>query len=171
MGIFDIDYGGLVVQLLPTRLRNNKITSWLRCLVSPVEWLFNLFTANRTNNLYVLAHDSQVCYLQAALNDVFDPVLRGILVVDGPFEDPLYLYLDPELKPLWLGLVSEEGTTPYPDPQVLYTDAETFSLGICFIVKVPVAVAAGAGYDVRRLRALVDFYRLPGRNNYSVTTY
>lgn len=171
MGIFDIDYSGLVVQLLPVRLRNNKMTSWLNCLVSPVAWLYNLFKANRKNNLYILAHDSQVCYLQAALNDVFDPVSRGIQVVDGPFEDPLYLYLNPELKPLWLGMVSEEGTTTYPDPQVLYTDAETTLLGICFIVKVPLAVAGGAGYDVLRLKALVDFYRLPGRKNYSVITY
>ena len=171
MGIFDIDYTGLIVQLLPTRLRNNKLTAWLNCLVSPVAWLFNQFTANRTNNLYILAHDSQVCYLQAALNDVFDPVSRGILIVDGPFEDPLFLYLNTEIKPLWLGLVSEEGATPYPDPQVLYTNGETYALGICFIVKVPAAVAAGAGYDVQRLKALVDYYRLPGRNNYSVTTY
>ena len=171
MGIFDINYDGLVVQLLPGRLRNSIMTAWINCLVSPVGWLFNLFTANRTNNLYMLAHDSQVCYLQAALNDVFDPVSRGIFIADGPFEDPLYLYLNPENKPLWLGLVSEEGATTYPDPEVLYTDSETFSLGICFIVKVPVAVAAGAGYNVLRLKALVDFYRLPGRTNYSVITF
>ena len=69
------------------------------------------------------------------------------------------------------GRVIEEGATPYPDPQVVYTNGETYALGICFIVKVPVAVAAGAGYDVQRLKALVDYYRLPGRNNYSVTTY
>ena len=171
MGIFDIDYNGLVVQLLPVRLRNNRLVAWLKCLISPVRWLFNRFSASRVNNLYVLAHNSQVCYLQAALNDVFDPVSRGILIVDGPFEDPLYLYLNPESKPLWLGLVSEEGTTTYPDPEVLFKNAETYALGICFIVKVPLAVTAGSGYDAIRLRALIDFYRMPGRSNYSIVTY
>src|ERR1039458_5928951 len=98
MDFFDIDYNGLVVQLLPVKLRNNKVIAWLKSLASQVIWLYNLFMANRTDNLYILAHDSQVCFLQAALNDVFDPVSRGILVVDGPFEDPLYTYLIPENK-------------------------------------------------------------------------
>ena len=171
MAFFDIDYNGLITQLLPVRLRNSRMNAWLKCLVSPVKWLYGLFKANRNNNLYILAHDGQVCYLEAALNDLFDPVSRGLQVVDGPFEDPLFLYLAPENKPIWLGLVSEVGTTAYPDPQVLYTDSETTLLGINFIVKVPLAVAGGIGYDVLRLRALVDAYRLPGRKNYSIVTY
>ena len=171
MSLFDIDYEALVVQLLPVRLRNNKMTAWLRCLVSQVRWLFTGFGVNRAGNLYRLAHNSQVCYLQAALNDVFDPVSRGIHIVDGPFKDPLYVYLEPEIKPLWLGLISEEGSTPYDDPQVLYSGPETTLLGVAFVVKVPLAVAAGPGYDLRRLKALVDQYRLPAKNNYSVITY
>jgi len=171
MSFFDIDYNSLVTQLLPVRLRNAKMKAWLQCLISPVIWLHNLFKTSRAANLYSLAHNGQVCFLQAALNDVFDPISRGIQVVDGPFKDPLYVYLFPESKPLWLGLASEAGTTPYPDPQVLYTDSETTLLGIGFIVQVPVAVVAGPGYDLQRLRALVDYYRLPGKTNYSVVTY
>lgn len=171
MGLFNVDFTVLIRTLTPVRLRNSIMLAWLGALVSPVVWLYNLFAANRTNNLYILAHDSQVCYLQAALNDLFDPVSRGILVVDGPFEDPLFIYLNIENKPLWVGLVSEEGTTIYPDPQVLYTNAETALLGISFIVQVPIAVASGSGYNLLRLKALVDFYRLPGRGNYNVVTY
>lgn len=171
MGYFDIDYDGLVVQLLPVRLRQSVKIAWLKALVSPVKWLYNLFKTNRKSNLYTLAHDGQVCYLEAALNDAFDPFSRGIFITDGPFKDPLFLFLDTETKPVWLGLVSEEGTTTYPDPEVLYTDVETYTLGICFIVHVPMLVAAGVGYDVIRLKALVDLYRLPGRDSYSVVTY
>ncbi len=171
MGFYDVDFGVLVRTIVPVRLRNNIMLAWLAVLVSPVVWLYNLFKANRDDHLYDLSHNSQVCYLRAALNDLFDPVSRGILIEDGPFKDPLYLYLVPESKPLWLGLVSEEGTTSYPDPEVLYMDSETALLGISFIVKVPVVVAGGSGYDVLRLRALVDHYRLPGRKNYSVVTY
>jgi hypothetical protein len=171
MALFDIDYNGLTTQLLPVKLRNSRMTAWLRSLVSQVKWLYTLFKTNRNNNLYILAHDSQVCYLEAALNDLFDPVSRGIQIVDGPFEDPLFIYLIPENKPVWLGLGSEVGLTSYPDPQILFTGGETVLLGICFIVRVPLAVAGGAGYDVLRLRALVDFYRLPGRKNYGVVTY
>ena len=171
MGFYDIDFRVLIRTIVPVRLRNNIMLAWLAVLVSPVVWLYDMFKVNRDNDLYDLSHNSQVCYLRAALNDLFDPVSRGILIEDGPFRDPLYLYLVPESKPLWLGLFSEAGSTPYPDPEVLYLDAETALLGISFIVKVPVAIAAGAGYDVQRLKALVDHFRLPGRRNYSVVTY
>jgi hypothetical protein len=171
MSLFDLDYGSLVMQLLPVKLRQSKMIAWLKVLVSPVIRLYELFKTNRSDDLYRLAHNGQVCYLQVALNDLFDPILRGVLIVDGPFEDPLFTYLVPESKPLWLGLVSEAGGTPFPDPQVLYTSGETSLLGIGFIVKVPVAVAALSGYDEVRLRALVDRYRLPGRTLYSVVTY
>lgn len=171
MAFFDIDYDGLVVQLLPVRQRQSTTTGWLKCLISPVKTLFRTFRANRSANLYKLAHNGQVCFLEAALNDLFDPVVRGIYIVDGPFKDPDFLYLIPENKPLWLGLSSEAGSTTYPDPQILYRVDETSILGIGFIVKVPLGVATGPGYDVLRLRALVDTYRLPGRTNYTVETY
>jgi hypothetical protein len=171
MGFYDIDYDELVLQLLPTWLRQPMMKAWLRVLVNPVKSLYNLFKANRKNDLYILSHSGQVCYLEAALNDALDPFLRGIYITDGPFEDPLFLYLDTETKPLWLGLVSEEGLTPYPDPEPLYTDAETYGVGVCFIVHVPIPVSVGTGYDINRLKAIVDLYRLPGRSFYSVVTY
>ncbi len=171
MGFFDVDYDRLTLQLLPVRLRQNTTLAWVNVLVSPVKWLFGLFRSNRNNDLYLLAHNGQVCYLEAVLNDAFDPVSRGIYITDGPFEDPLFIYLDTESKPLWLGLAGEAGTTTYPDPAVLYTDAETYALGICFIVHVPLLVASGSGYDLARLKAFVDLYRLPGRSYYSVVTY
>ena len=171
MGFFNIDYDSLVPQLAPVKLRQPIMMSWLKVLVSPVKWLYNLFMANRKSNLYLLAHDGQVCFLESVLNDAFDPVSRGIYITDGPFKDPLFLYLNTEVKPLWLGLISEEGGTTYPDPEVLYTDLETYALGVCFIIHVPTLVTTGPGYDVVRLKALTDVYRLPGRNNYTVVTY
>ena len=167
MGFFDVNYDVLSVQILPVRLRKEKMKAWIQCLISPVKWLFNLFGINRNNNLYILAHNSQVVYLQAALNDVFDPVGRNIIIVDGPYEDPLFTYLVPEMRPIWLGLASEAGSTAYADPEVLYTNAETSLLGISFIVKVPVAVP----FDMARMKALINSYRLPGRNLYQVVTY
>ena len=167
MGLFDIDYNALVWQNLPVRLRKPIQYAWLKCLAAPVKYLYNLFKTNRTNNLYVLAHDSQVCYMQAALNDTFDKVGRGIYITDGFFHDPLFTYLVPEDKPVWLGLVSEEGSTSYPDPEILYTAGETVFLAASFIVHVPVAIV----FDTARMRAIIDSYRLAGRNIYSIVTY
>ena len=170
MSVFDVDYNVLVKQLLPVRLRQSKMIAWLKCLVAPVKWLYDLFKTFRNNNLYLLAHDSQVCYQEAALNDTFDPINRGIYISDGVYVDPVYVYLIPELKPVFIDLASEVGTSviPAPDPVPLYLDMEIYAgLGAyTFIVNVPVAIT----FDMARLRALVDLYKLPGKK-YNVVTY
>ena len=138
--------------------------------MSPVNYLYGLFTTNRANDLYDLGHNGQVCYLKAALNDVFDPTGRSIYITDGPYLDPDFIYQVIELKPLPIDLLSEIGTAviPVPDPVPLFTSAETYWMGVQFVINVPHAVTATPGYDLARLRALVDKYRLVGKNNYSV---
>ena len=167
MSIFDIDYDLLVWQLLPVRLRKAAHFAWLKLLATPVKWIHGLFKENRDKNLYMLAHNSQVVYMEQALNDTFDGINRGIYIVDGPFKDPLFTYLDPESKPIWLGLVSEAGTTTYTDPLVLYTTSETVLLGIGFVVKVPATVS----FDPDRMKAMINLYRLSGRSRYDVALY
>lgn len=167
MSVFDINYDVLRVQLLPVRLRKAAMKAWIKCLVAPIKELYSLFKNNRDKNLYVLAHNSQVVYLEAALNDVFDPVSRSILIEDGIFADPLFVYLEPEDQPLFISLISEAGATPYPSPGVLYTASETSLFGVGFVVKVPLAIP----FDIDRMQALINKYRLPGRNIYSIVTY
>jgi hypothetical protein len=129
--------------------------------------MYYKFTQNRSANIYTLTHNGQVVYLQAVLNDVFDPVNRGIQVVDDSIVDPLYVYLPSELHPLYLGRVGEVATIAYPIPSWLYTRSEVSYSGYHFIVRVPVAVV----WDASRMNALIDKYRLPSRNRYNVVTY
>jgi hypothetical protein len=164
MPFYDIDYDVLVWQLMPVRLRKAIGYAWLKCLVEPVKWLHTRFLNYRAGNLYRLAHNSQVAYMEAALNDTFDNVLRRIYLIDGSYEDPLFVYLVPEDKPLWLGLMSEIGSTTYSNPLALFTNDETSLLGTGFIVIVPM----GLSFDMQRMRALVDLYRLAGRNRYEI---
>lgn len=158
MSIFDIDYGKLVRYVLPVRLRGSKMTAFLLALAAPVIYLYNLFRQNRDTNLYTLNHNSQVVYLQAALNDVFDTSLRRINIADGNYLDPVYTCLDTELKPVYLYTDAEA------QPASLYTDAEIAALSYAFVVQ----VSTDIGYDTYRLKALVDKYRLPGMANYQV---
>ena len=104
------------------------------------------------------------------LGITFDPINRGIYISDGVYVDPVYVYLVPELKPVFIDLASEIGTSviPAPDPVSLYLDMEIYA-GVgayTFIVNVPVTVT----FDMARLRALVDLYKLPGKK-YNVVTY
>lgn len=167
MSLFDVNYDILSYQLLPVRLRKVKTVAWIRCIIAPIKWLYNLFGVSRANNLYHLTHNSQVVFLSAALNDIFDPLGRGIYIEDGQYEDPLFVYITPETRPLWLGLSSEIGSSFYPVPQVLYTDSETSLLGNAFVVKVPVTLA----FDMQRMIALINKYRLASKNVYQIVTY
>ena len=167
MGFFDINYDSLNFQLLPVRLRKQRMLAWVRCLTVPIRWLHNLFMSNRAINQYFLAHNGQVCHLEKVLNDAFDSVSREIVITDGIYEDPVFTFLAVELKPVWLGLGSEMGATVYESPMVLYTGAETSLLGNSFIVKVPSSVL----FDEDRMRALIDRYRLAGRSVYEIVLH
>lgn len=167
MSYYDVDFDKLIKMLLPVRLRQEKMTHWLRSLVKPVKELYDKFSQNRSSNIYVLTHNSQVAKLQQVLNDVFDPTARGIRVVDDFIADPLYVYLPAESHPLWLGLSTESSTPAFSVPAWMYTAGEIAYVGYHFIIKVPVSVVI----DTERLNALVDKYRLPSRNLYTVVTY
>ena len=165
MSIFDLDFNELVKQLVPVRLRLPKTMRWLRCLVVPIAELHNTFSGNRRDNLYWVGHNSQVVYLQAVLNDTFDSALRRIQITDGNVTDPVYIFLKPEEHPRRLPLLAEAAV--YGNPLWLYTGAECAGSEFCFVVKVPTALV----FDLVRLRALTDKYRLPGKGNYSVQVY
>ncbi len=164
---YQMDFPDLVAHLVPVRLRKAITLSWLQCLVQPVLELYNKFTAFRDNNIYTLLHNSQVVFMEAALNDVFDNFDRGIYITDGSAVDPLFVYLNAENLPLWLGLNSEAGTTFYPDPQWLFKGSETTFHGYDFLVMVPATVT----YNHDQMNALIDKYRLPSRSSYLVLTY
>ncbi len=94
MNIFNIDYPALVNYLLPVRKRKTVRIAWLKTLVAPVVYVYNLFYTNRANNLYYLQHTSQVCFLLAALNDIFDPTLKRIYYSDGLVSLSFHAYIN-----------------------------------------------------------------------------
>ena len=174
MSVFDVDFteGGMPSQYTPVRLRTPNRLQWLAVLLSAVNYTYQQFTANRANDLYVLAHTSCVTHIEAVLNDVFDNTLRRIFISDPPYFDPVYLVQPDEDKPAYLATPAEVGGTAYPSPLYLFQPEEIYAAGgVQFIVNVPVAVAGEPIYDVNRLRALVDKYRLASKNNYTVVTF
>ena len=167
MSYYDIDFPALIKMLLPVRLRKPVMQHWLQALTRPVRELYTQFYQNRASDIYTLSHNSQVVYLQAVLNDVFDSTGRSIYISDDFAADPLYVYLPAEAHPLWLGLDGEPSSVAYQVPAWLYTRTETSYVSYHFIIHVPTAVTI----DMVRLNALVDRYRLPSRNMYTVAYY
>jgi hypothetical protein len=163
--VFDVDFDALVWRLLPVRLRGAKMYAWLKVLVVPMRYVYGLFMANRQANLYRLAHNGQVCKMEAVLNDAFDPDDKRIFISDGPFKDPIYIYRRAEQKPVALYTAGEHL------PNYLYTRDETAAMGIQFYVNVPTAVTLTGGYSAIRLKSLVNKYRLPGITNYAIIIF
>lgn len=170
MELFNVDFDNGVWKNIPVLLRDTFLYSWLKALIAPVKYIYGLFFANRNNNLYNLAHNSQVCYLEAALNDTFDNTERRIFISDGPYKGPLYTYQAAESKPLYVGLISEAGTSPFPRSYT-YLISESTSSGIQFIVNVPTDVTTQPAYTEAWLRSVVNKYRLASKGYYSVLIF
>lgn len=158
MALFDVDFTKVVKNTLPVRLRGAAMQAWLVALLAPVIYAYNLFRANRANNLYRLAHNSQVCYMQAVLNDKFDNVLRRIIIVDAGYRDPIYIYQSIEDKDVGLYMGSEN------QPVYLYTAGEIGAGVYDFIVQVPATIS----FQTPQMRAVIDTYRLVSKSNYLI---
>lgn len=144
---FNLNISKLTVLLTPTFLRTPRMLAWLRTLHFPLQKAEYNFNQNRNANLYNLAHNGQVCYLRAVLNDRFDNQQRRIKIADGNRFQRQYIYTDGEQKPKFLGVM------------YLRDDADYGDTGVDFLVIVP----AGLQYNDYEMRALIDFYRLAGK--------
>jgi hypothetical protein len=170
MGFFEVDFDKTIWERLAVNLRTAVRYAWLKVLCYYVKKLYLLFYSNRAANLDNLAHNSQVVYMQAGLNDLFDKTLRRIIVDDDIIRDPLWIYLEAEAKPVFIDLEAEVGTAviPDPDPVPIYLEEEGSIYGVPFLVKVPVAVYGAL--DPLRLRAKIESLRLPG-TLYKIVTF
>lgn len=144
--VYDIDIKKLSALLLPTFLRKARIAAWLHALVAPLASLHYSFVQKRNADLYNLAHNGQVCYLRAALNDAFDAELRRIRILDGNSYKRQYIYTRGEEQSRYLGVM------------YLHERADYGDTGADFIVEVPEQT-----YRENEMKSLIDFYRLASK--------
>jgi hypothetical protein len=151
--IYNIDWNKLVTQLIPSELCKSKLLAFVNALVMAVVNLFNDFTAYKNYTVYWLGINSQVCFMQKALNDKYDISLRRIRIVDGVEYDAVPFYLKAENKPVKF---YKKGEGP---PVILYTKAETAMFTADFIVEVP----TGLVFNMKEMRAFIDTFRTPAK--------
>lgn len=87
----EVDWNSHVQGLLPPWWRRSRFVRFLLLMVSPVKWLHSLFLAERSRVLYELSFTGQTMSLEGALNDRFDPDVRGIYIENPP--DPVVHFL------------------------------------------------------------------------------
>jgi hypothetical protein len=151
--IFNVDYKKLEMWLTPFDLRKSKLTAFLDALVSGVRHCYKDFRKYRKYIDYWLGITTQVCFMEKALNDKYDPLQRRIRI-DDPFErlaTPFFLKI--ENKPVTVYTKAED------NPLVLFTKKETSLFTVDFIVIVPLDLV----FDETEMTAFVIYIKLVTR--------
>lgn len=154
---YNLDVKKLAVQILPTFLRGNVIQAYVKALVKPIDDIHYQFLQKRKENLYIMAHNGQKCYLRAALNDKFDSEQRRIEIDDGNLYDAEYIYTDAEIA-------ANPFLADYLD-LLLYQDGDLADTAVDFYVRVP----ADIFYNEYEMKYLIDFYKLASKR-YKIQT-
>ena len=153
---FTIDYNRLVVLLLPTFLRRPVLFGLLRASVSPLISLYDSFCMAREEHNYRLAHNGQVCYLRACLNDHFKSRMGtfDIITVERVGE---WLYAVTETGERISVAISEDNADEAENVPIVYNELTLNSEQNEFIVSVPADI-----YDtsLEEVKALVNQYKL-----------
>lgn len=144
---FNVNWKKLAVLLTPTFLRGELMKAWIELLMEGVNDIHYNWLQFRKSNIYILAHNSQVCYLRGALNDRFDNEQRRIQIIDGNKYQRKYIYTDEEQKPKFLGIIYIHGDEDYLDT------------GVDFIVQVPNDII----FNINEMKGLIDFYKLASK--------
>lgn len=152
--IYTLDVKKLALQLLPVKLRQPRLIALLNALISPIENLYARFINYKKSIEYELTITGQVCYLQKLMNDFFDYSNRRIVIEDVDINEQPALYLKTEGLDKGLITFKEgEASADYFFP----TQQEATGEGGYFVVKVP----AGLIYNVDKMKALLNKYKLP----------
>ena len=103
--MFKTKHSKLASLLTPTRQRERKFLSLLKCFVAPLQTMQNDFETNRNNNIYKLNHNGQICKLTSVLNDTFDKDQRRICITDNGDNAVLLIHRDTDQKLVQLPII------------------------------------------------------------------
>jgi hypothetical protein len=148
--MFKINIDRLTVWLTAIWLRFEHVMILALSFSWPLVQLYNDFIAFSDEVLYRLSHNSQVCYMEAVLNDAFDNQLRRIRIVDFETKMRLYFWPDVALRDVYFGEI------------FFYSDSSYGDSGVDFTVELPTGLSLNE-YEMFQLHALVREYKLAGK--------
>ena len=162
MNIYNIDWGVLVEQYLPISLRKPICLIWVQSCLKHIEGLHSDFLAFRTKCLYRINHNSQICYMEAVLNDYFDNDLRRIRIVNVSFKEPIYFYEPEENKEVFF-------YEPEDNKPVYFREEDEFiGDGVDFVVMVPPELQPETETAelalLTQMRGQIEYYKLYSKN-------
>lgn len=163
--VYQINWLLFVRFLLPIGLRRPRIQSILGALLTPITYLHQNFLTFRAESLYKVRHNSQIVYLENVLNDVFDPLLRRIVIQNAVFKNPIYFYEPEENKEVFFYEPEDNQPVYFREPNEFVGD------GVDFFVFVPPDLQPSNGQLqlnlLTRMNGLINYYKLYSKN-YSI---
>ena len=196
---FNINWSKIIKENLSEYFRGSNILSLLRVLISPFVALHLDFMQKYQVYVFKVRFTGQVAYLQKILNTVFSPNTGGIYIVNGQAITNRYLYRKSEGKPpqyrykKWKSIYNyvpgdfaiysnkvykcrfaHTNIIPIASPfhwsfhkDVTYRRRRSeYNTQYDFIVRVPQIIP----FNNAAMRALIDYYKLAGRN-YKIEIY
>jgi hypothetical protein len=145
---YSIDFNRLTILMLPPFLREVKLIGYVQSLLVPIDTLYYKWLLFRSENLYKVHHNGQICYLRKVLNDKLDASERRIYIGNGNKYERQYLYTTPENRPRYLGTL------------FLNRDYDYADTGVDFIVYAPKEVIKSSLFE---LQALTNLYKMGGK--------
>lgn len=160
--VYNNDWNHFVISNLPFEERKPKTIKWLNVILKPIVRLHIEFLAFRNQALYKVNHNSQICYLQAVLNDSFDNVQRRIIIRNAILKQPVWFYEPEEQKEVWF--YEPEANKPV----YFYEESEFLGDGADFLVLVPIDLKpSNATEEIAfkiKMEGLIDYYKLYVKN-------
>ena len=162
MKVYNVEWPRFVDLFLPNALRQPTIKMWFSSLLKPLNLLHLDFLNFRAEVLYRANHNSQIVYMEAMLNDKFDPLGRGIYIANVVVNEPIWLR-EPE-EQLDVFLYEPENNKPVylPEPATLIGTGVDYSVCVPALVR-PQTEAAELDM-LTRMRGEIDYYNLYSKN-------
>ena len=160
--VYNINWRTFIILNLPVFLRKIRSIKLLEVFFKPVVLLHLEFLEFRRQALYKVNHNSQICYLQAVLNDSFDNTQRRIIIRNAILREPLWFYEPEENKPV---LFYEENDNK---PVYFREESEFIGDGADFLVLVPIDLKPTNTQEENalliKMKAQIDYYKLFVKN-------
>lgn len=147
MRVFNIDWGRLILLLLPTFLRKGRVVLFLQNSLRFVKDIHYQLTTYRNAVITDIQRTGQVCKLRGALNDTLDAELRRITIGDIDRREYLMIYNDASERFVDLGLIQ------------LWQDSYVGTEVADFVVNTPSSLR----HQEELIKALLDKYKLASK--------
>jgi len=160
--VYSINWRNFIINNIPVDLRKVRTVNWLLVIFKPIMWLHLAFLEFRTQALYKVNHNSQICYLQAVLNDSFDSTQRRIIIRNAILREPLWFYEPEENRPV---LFYEESDNK---PVYFREEIEFVGDGADFLVLVPIDLKPTNTQEenalIIKVEGQINYYKLFVKN-------